>query len=85
MNTRLYTRISQSLRRLGPYLLIELLLPGGTLLALLLWLSQGMTRGGFAGVHPPVVGPCAIERSIASSAAQPDKPEKPTRVVYPHP
>ncbi len=28
------------LRAVGPYLLIELLLPGGTLIALLLWLSQ---------------------------------------------
>ena len=28
------------LKSLGPYLLIELLLPGGTLIALLLWVSQ---------------------------------------------
>jgi len=27
-----------SLRALGPYLLVELILPGGSLLALLLWL-----------------------------------------------
>ena len=32
--------ILERLRQLGPYLLIELLLPGGTLIALLLWLSQ---------------------------------------------
>ena len=32
--------ISRRLRAAGPYLLIELLLPGGTLVALLLWLSQ---------------------------------------------
>jgi len=32
--------LSRRARDLGPYLLVELLLPGGTLLALLLWLSQ---------------------------------------------
>jgi hypothetical protein len=35
-----YKRISQTTQSLGPYLLIELLLPGGTLIALLLWLCQ---------------------------------------------
>ena len=38
MNAPASNRILQALRSLGPYLLIELLLPGGTLLALLLWL-----------------------------------------------
>jgi hypothetical protein len=28
------------LNKLGPYVLVELLLPGGTVLAVLLWLSQ---------------------------------------------
>jgi hypothetical protein len=28
------------LNKLGPYVLVEVLLPGGTVLALLLWLSQ---------------------------------------------
>jgi hypothetical protein len=32
--------ISHGLRNVGPYLLVELLVPGGTLIALLLWLSQ---------------------------------------------
>lgn len=32
--------LSRRARDLGPYLLVELLLPGGTLVALLLWLSQ---------------------------------------------
>lgn len=32
--------LSQSARSIGPYVLVELLLPGGTLIALLLWLSQ---------------------------------------------
>lgn len=33
-------RLSRSARSLAPYLLVEMLLPGGTLVALLLWLSQ---------------------------------------------
>ena len=32
--------ILPALRSLGPYVLVELVLPGGTLLALLLWLAQ---------------------------------------------
>ena len=36
-----------ALRAVGPYLLIELLLPGGTLFALLLWLSQRFARNSF--------------------------------------
>jgi hypothetical protein len=38
----------QGLRRFGPYAAIELLLPGGSLLALLLWLY----RRHRAGVRP---------------------------------
>jgi len=34
------TRIGAILRQLGPYAAIELLLPGGTLMALLLWLYR---------------------------------------------
>ena len=34
------------LRKLGPYLLVELLLPGGTLVALLLWLTQRLRAQG---------------------------------------
>jgi hypothetical protein len=32
--------IVPALRSLGPYLLVEILLPGGTLVALLMWLYQ---------------------------------------------
>ena len=32
--------IRKHVYNLGPYVLVELLLPGGTLLALLLWFSQ---------------------------------------------
>jgi hypothetical protein len=39
--------LSRSARSVAPYLLVEMLLPGGTLVALLLWLSQR------ARLHPP--------------------------------
>jgi hypothetical protein len=39
----------ERIRKYSPYLLIELLLPGGTLIALLLWLFQ---RQRAKGAHP---------------------------------
>ena len=39
------------LREFGPYLLIELLLPGGTLVALVLWLMQRVKCVGFSGLR----------------------------------
>jgi hypothetical protein len=53
-----------SLRRAGPYLLLELLLPGGTLLALLLWLSSGVPRGQLADVQRLSPVRVAIERVV---------------------
>jgi hypothetical protein len=50
------------LRGLGPYVFVELLLPGGTLIALLLWLSQGMSRTGTLTVHLPVEAPAVVAR-----------------------
>ena len=47
-------RIGKSLRGLracGPYLVMELLLPGGTLLAFLLWLSQRSGLVAFGDMH----------------------------------
>ena len=44
MSSALHTWLPR-LRSLGPYLLIELLLPGGTLIALALWLTQHFKRG----------------------------------------
>jgi hypothetical protein len=46
MNVRPILKIWTALRAAGPYLLIEVLLPGGTLLALLLWLAQRFMRSG---------------------------------------
>ena len=45
---------------------MEMLLPGGTVLALLLWLSTGAGRGLLAEEHPPRVRPATAERVIAS-------------------
>jgi hypothetical protein len=46
---------------------MELLLPGGTVLALLLWLSTGASRGAFATEHPPKIRSLAVERMLAPS------------------
>jgi hypothetical protein len=45
-------RVLQGARELSPYLLIELLLPGGTFIALLLWLFRRRTSAATA--HEPV-------------------------------
>ena len=54
-----------ALRKTGPYVLVELLMPGGTLLALLLWVSSGVGRGHFADSHPTGISPSTIERVVA--------------------
>ena len=41
-------------RRFGPYLLLELLLPGGTLMALLLYLAQRVRAAGGLGLARPI-------------------------------
>jgi hypothetical protein len=46
-------RVLQGARELSPYLLIELLLPGGTVIALLLWMFR--RRSGAAAVQAPVL------------------------------
>ena len=44
------------LRDLSPYFLLEPLLPGGALIALLLWLSQRFIRNGFGDVRQYLFG-----------------------------
>lgn len=41
------------IRRAGPYLAIELILPGGSLIALILWLSKnrGVLKSRLAGIR----------------------------------
>jgi hypothetical protein len=58
-------------RKLGPYVLLELLVPGGTLIALILWLSQGMHRTGLMTVDQPTVAPAQVEKVIARVTVAP--------------
>jgi len=53
--------IGTALRQLGPYVAIEILLPGGTLLALLLWLYRrsGHTKEN-GGALADSADPCSI-------------------------
>jgi hypothetical protein len=55
------------LRTYGPYILMEMLLPGGTLLALLLWLSQHLGGMGPGSVYRYLLA----QRYRAAVAAQP--------------
>jgi hypothetical protein len=43
-----------ALRRLGPYALLELLMPGGTILALLLYLYRRRVNASARPAQPPV-------------------------------
>ena len=51
MNLISVDRTLSALRDFAPYFLVEPLLPGGTLVALLLWLSQRFVRDGFGDVR----------------------------------
>jgi hypothetical protein len=65
VNAGLLKRGRKFLKGAGPYLLLEMLLPGGTLLALLLWLSSGSSRGQPAEVHRRATDPAGIERVVS--------------------
>jgi hypothetical protein len=59
-----WVSVRETLRRVGPYVLVELLLPGGTLLALLLWLSNGVGRGHFANLYQAEISPSVMQRVV---------------------
>jgi hypothetical protein len=64
MNTLQLKSMTRRLRAAAPYLLVELLMPGGTLLAILMWLTQHSTAMR-AGAHDlPPVPPAVVERVI---------------------
>jgi len=46
----LIMKILAGCRAMGPYLLIELVLPGGTLIAILLWLYRSSRSGSTSGI-----------------------------------
>jgi hypothetical protein len=56
------------LRELGPWFVVEALLPGAALFALLLWLSQRFVREGFAPVRQHAFAPTADIVSVKASA-----------------
>ena len=64
MNTFQLKSMSRRLRQAAPYLLVELLMPGGTLLAILMWLTQHSTTMRTGAHDLPPVPPAAIERVI---------------------
>lgn len=61
--SRLKTLVPRA-RRLGPYMLVELLLPGGTLLALLLWLSQELIRSPRTRAPRRITAATVAERMV---------------------
>jgi len=46
-NERIWSWTMNALRQLGPYLAIELILPGGSLIALALWLYRRYGRSAY--------------------------------------
>jgi hypothetical protein len=69
MKARVLDRAARFVRGAGPYLLLEVLLPGGTLLALLLWwFSGGSARGQLTSVRRLPVEPISIQRAVCTCA-----------------
>jgi hypothetical protein len=56
----------QFARNASPYLAIELLLPGGSVIALLLWLFRHRFKKGAGPLGVPEIGPRSWIRSLAS-------------------
>jgi hypothetical protein len=48
-------QLLQGARSFSPYLLVELLLPGGTLIALFLWLFRRYQKGNADGQKSPAI------------------------------
>ena len=68
MKTPIHRSLLNAARSLGPYLLVELLLPGGTLIAILLWLSRrarGQSR--LSALAKPVAGSVAALRVMPAA------------------
>jgi hypothetical protein len=63
MNSFQLKSMTRRLREAAPYLLVELLLPGGTLFAILMWLTQNSTAVR-AGAHDLPPSPHAIAERV---------------------
>jgi hypothetical protein len=59
--------LRQAGARLGPYVLLELLLPGGTLFALLLFLHQHVKAHGGGYAIPPASPPVLVSEAYAAA------------------
>ena len=66
-----------TLRDLAPYFVIEPLLPGSTLVALLLWLSHAFARDGFANIRQYSQAPPTSSGTVAADRAQTPASEGP--------
>ena len=62
-------RAFRRFRRTWPYVLIEVFVPGGTIVALLLWISSGQAKGQFAGPQPVPNSATTQERVIATASS----------------
>ena len=67
-------RFLRRLRAFAPYVLVEVLLPGGTLLALLLWLSQRFNGTGFGRMHQYLSAQVSYKAVIAAKPHAHNKP-----------
>ena len=70
MSTRI-PRMIAGMGRMAPYLAIELILPGGSLIALTLWLlrNRGPLRQSFARIHFRARAALQLAAALRPSAA----------------
>ena len=68
------SRAFRRLRRTWPYVLVEVLVPGGTVVAVLLWLSSGQAKGQFSESLSVPASRVAVEREVGSEIAF-DRPQ----------
>ena len=68
MNAALRSTTAHSLGAFGAYIFIEILLPGGALAALLLWMLRSYFRDGFASVRQYLHAPRILKPAIFANA-----------------
>ena len=66
--------------KLGPYVLLELLLPGGTVFALLLFLHRRL-KAGPAGFAAPLASPPALVSAVYEAPVHAPSPRTPAAFV----
>ena len=68
MNTALRSTAAHSLGTFGAYIAIEIILPGGALAALLLWMVRSYFRDRFASVRQYLHAPQRLKPAILANA-----------------